>query len=163
MQKKYIEKLKKGGLKVVESLKEQELSNVLLNRYKNIPSEYLTFLSSFERITNSTDTIWFNSNTDFSGTSDSEFKWNEIELLSIVWSEKDHTELEKISEFWDNHIPILISVKNGYQFLAICLLNKNHGEIVQGGEPEFEEVEKVCQNLDELINLIENRKLESLI
>jgi len=159
MKSEFYDKLTKGGFKVIKS--KIELPSSLLKRHKNLPQEYISFLESFESIINDSDTTWFLSVFDFNGKSNNEFKWNEFELLSLEWSEEDEEELNNITSFWNSHIPILMSVNNGFQFLAISLKDENHGEIVHGEEPVFEEVTKVCNNLNELIDLI-GRKDEKL-
>jgi len=140
-----------------------EISEQVLDRYENLPREYLQFLTHFERITNSSETTWFNSISDFNGTSDNEFKWNEFELLSLEWSEDDKEELVNISKFWNSHIPILLSVKEGYQFLAISLEEEKYGEIVHGKEPLFEETTKICNTFAELVDFIKKQDPESNI
>ncbi|WP_405397578.1 hypothetical protein [Maribacter sp. Asnod2-G09] len=157
------QKLKNGGFKIVKSRNQFEISKKLVERYTNIPAEYLLFLKSFETIANSSDTAWFNSVQDFNEQSDNEYKWKEFEILSLEWSEDDDDELVNVAEFWNHHIPILLSVKDGFQFLAISLANENYGEIVHGQEPVFEEVTKICNNFNELINLLANNKLQNLI
>ena len=157
------QKLKNGGFEIVKNRNQLEIPKKLVERYTNIPTEYFLFLKSFETIANSSDTAWFNSLQDFNEQSDSEYKWNEFEILSLEWSEDDDEELVNVAEFWNHHIPILLSVKDGFQFLAISFTNENYGEIVHGQEPVFEEVTKICNNFNELINLLENNKLQHLI
>ncbi|WP_108868936.1 SMI1/KNR4 family protein [Aquimarina aquimarini] len=163
MKLEFYKKLTNGGFKVVKNLKEFEISKKILERYVNLPAEYLIFLRGFESITNMSDTIWFNSNNDFNAESDNEFKWNEFELLSLEWSEDDDDELINIVDFWKNHIPIILSVKDGFQFLAICLENEKYGEIVHGREPVFEDVTKICNSFNELIYLFEKKEIENII
>lgn len=134
-----------------------------MKHYTNLPSEYLLFLTYFENISNDSDTAWFNLNTDFNGKSENEFKWNKLELLSLEWSEDDNKELINIRKFWKNHITIILSVKDGFQFLAICLEKNKYGEIVYGREPLFEDVKKVCTSFDELIDLFEKKEIQSFL
>lgn len=157
------EKLISIGFEVQKSLKDFKISQALLERYANLPEEYLIFLKSFERITNISDTVWFISNSDFNGSTENDFKWNEFELMSLEWSEDDEEEQINIREFWKNHIPILISVKDGYEFWAICLTDDQFGEIVHGQEPVFEETTRVCDNFNDLIDLMENKEIKTLI
>ena len=151
----YIKKIERAGFSLIPRKEQKDLPTEILNRYKNIPPEYLTFLQQFKQATNGEDTAWFNSIEDFYGESDSDFVWNEFEQMSLEALEDDETELENIRNFWDKHIPVLLSVKE-YQYLAICLDRDRYGEIVYGVEPEFEETLKVCDNFDELLDLFEN-------
>ncbi len=155
-------KLIKIGFKVQKNSMDFKISQTLLKRYVNLPEEYLTFLKSFERVTNTSDTVWFISNDDFNESTKNDFKWNEFELMSLEWSEDDDEELISIRKFWKNHIPILISVKDVYQFWAISLTDDSYGEIVHGQEPVFEETTKVCANFNDLIDLMENKEIKIL-
>lgn len=157
------DRLIKAGFKVEKYTTEIELSKRLLNNYENLPPEYLNFLKKNKEIINETDTAWFNLNKEFNENTKNEFKWNEYELLSMEWCEGDSEELELISKFWNKHIPILLSVKDKYQFLAICLEKEKYGEIVHGIEPEFENVTKICGNFSELIDLLENEELTDIV
>lgn len=157
------EKLIKAGFKIKNNSMELEIPKSLLNRYKNLPIEYLNFLKKFDEITNEEDTVWFNLIKEFNGNSENEFKWNEFELLSLEWSEDDAEEIKVITEFWNHHIPIIMSVKDEYQFLAISLEKEKYGEIVHGKEPEFENVTKVCNDLNELIDLLEKKELKNIV
>ncbi|MBE7646789.1 SMI1/KNR4 family protein [Tenacibaculum finnmarkense genomovar ulcerans] len=154
------EKLIRGGFKTVEYQIETDISRNLLTRYENLPIEYLTFLKSFKEITNKTDTTWFNLKREFDELTENEFKWNEFELMSLEWCDDDNDELKKIEEFWNQHVPIIMSTEDGFQFLAICLENEKYGEIVHGMEPEFENIKKICDNFNELLDKIEKRDLK---
>ena len=151
----YLKNLEAGGFIVVRRETPKELPAKLLKRYKNLPLDYLTFLTQFEQITNGKDTAWFNSTEDFNGESDTDFKWNDFELQSLEALEDDKEKIENIKNFWNNHIPILMSVVE-YEYLAICLDNDRYGEIVHGVEPEFEETTTVCDSFEQLMTLIKN-------
>jgi hypothetical protein len=149
----YLKNLEAGGFIVIRRETPKELPAELLKRYENIPFEYLTFLKQFEQITNKGDTAWFNSIEDFNGETDTDFKWNDFELQSLDALADDEEEVENIKNFWNNHIPILMSVTE-YEYLAVCLESDKYGEIVHGVEPEFEETTKVCDNFEQLMTLI---------
>jgi hypothetical protein len=51
------------------------------------------------------------------------------------------------------HVPILLSAREYYSYLAICV----DGTIVHGEEPEFEETTDVAAHLDDLLHAIANR------
>ena len=149
----YLKNIEEGGFIVERRESPKELPAELLKRYKNIPLEYLSFLQQFKQITNQEDTSWFNSIEDFDGETDTDFKWNDFELQSLEALEDDEEETEKARNFWNNHIPILMSVTE-YEYLAICLESSRYGEIVHGIEPEFEETTKICDNFEQLITLM---------
>ena len=110
-----IEALKNIGFVVTERLERKELSSDLQNRYSELPADYQEFLQRFQTITNESDNVWFNSIEDFNGESDSGFRWNEFELMGLEALADDKESCDMIRLFWDSHIPILMSVKDGYE------------------------------------------------
>lgn len=62
----------------------------------------------------------------------------------------------EIKEFWNNHLPIIMSVKGDYSYYAISIMS---GSIVQGEEPEFEECEIVADSFEEFLREIINEKI----
>lgn len=144
-----IEALKNIGFVVTERLERKELSSDLQNRYSELPADYQEFLQRFQTITNESDNVWFNSIEDFNGESDSGFRWNEFELMGLEALADDKESCDMIRLFWDSHIPILMSVKDGYQYLCIDLSPENYGKIYYGVEPEFEDsAEFVCDSFN---------------
>ncbi len=123
-------------------------SNVLSKRYKSIPKIWNDFISKYSLIMNESETTWFICFKDFDDEN-AEFKYNEFELISIE-SATDNGK-EKIKEFWSNNIPIIMSVKNGYEYYAI---NIESGKIVYGFEPEFEESEIVAESFEDFITKV---------
>lgn len=75
---------------------------------------------------------------------DNGFRWNEFELMSLEWTDGDIA----VKEFWNKHIPVVQSVKDGYSYYAI---NTESGKIVYGCEPEFEEAEDVAESFEDFI------------
>ena len=162
MQKEYYKQLTGAGFKVEKNSATTKLASSIVTRYQNLPSAYIKFLHSFKVITNVTDTSWFNLIQDFNTNSENEFKWNHFELLSLEWSKDDDEELKAIKNFWKQHIPIILSVKDGYQYFAICLNKNNYGEIVHGCEPLFEETTKISNNFTAFMELIEKGEISIL-
>ncbi len=131
------------------------LSKAMTDRYTNIPDNYKAFLETFTVLSNSRDTSWFISIEDFNGEADSGFSWNEFEKMSLDALADDKEECQRIKEFWDNHLPIAISVGGDYQYLCIDLSKENYGKIYYGVEPEFEDsIEPVCDSLEQLFSAI---------
>ena len=102
---------------------------------------------------------WFICEDEFNNSSDTDFKWNEYELLSLEAAMGDDSWKSEITAWWDRHLPIVMSVDDGYSFYAIDLTN-DKGAIVHGCEPEFEEVEKVANTLEQFFELIMSNSLE---
>lgn len=159
-----IEALKNIGFIVTERLERKELSSDFRNRYSNLPADYLEFLQQFQTITNESENVWFNSIEDFNGDNDGGFRWNEFELMGLEALEDDEESCDMIRQFWDNHIPILMSVKDGYRYLSIDLSPQNYGKIYHGVEPEFEEsAEFVCDSFNQLLEMLSSNENEDIL
>ena len=78
------------------------------------------------------------------------FEWNEFEKTSLENTNSDD-EKQRIKNWWECHLPIAMSVKGDYTFLAIDINTRN---IVQGYAPEFEDTEVVAENFEALIKMI---------
>ncbi len=139
------------------------LPKAITDRYSNIPDSYKAFLETFSVLSNDSDTAWFISVEDFNGETESEFSWDEFEKMGLEVLADDKEECQRIKDFWDNHLPIAMSVGDDYQYLCIDLSEENYGKIYYGIEPEFEDsIELVCESLEELFSAIEeNEDLES--
>jgi hypothetical protein len=131
----------------------------LTKRYTIIPKEYLEFLKNIEACISPDEKTWFLDINDFSNNSDSAYKWNEIEEMCVLEAEGDEEWKREIVEFWDQHIPIIFSVKNGYAYYAINVGNK-FGTIVYGIEPEFEEVELIATTFKEFLDGIAKNNIK---
>ena len=118
-----------------------------------LPEIYIDFLKKFKLFENPSGQFWFLMLEDYEGTSDSEFLWNEFEKQSLD-AALDKSDFDKISGFWQNHIPIAISVKNGYAYLAIKICDIDAGAIVCGNEPEYEEVVTISPSLASLFEML---------
>lgn len=146
----FLESSRTAGWKIIERNIEQPLkSSPGLERYKNYPSLYGELLTRISSFVNSSDTAWLVCEDEFSGESECAFKWNEWELMSLESANGDAELIEPVKCFWDQHIPLFYSVKEGYAFFAISLQEK--GAIVHGREPEFESTTVVCDSLSRLM------------
>ena len=54
-----------------------------------------------------------------------------------------------MKEYWDKHLPIVMSVEDGYAYYAI---NTDTGTVVEGRGPEFEEPSVVAESFEAFIN-----------
>jgi len=113
----------------------------------------IRWVSSFSLLSSSDETVWFLSRDDYSSTGAvSTFAWNEWEQLSIQAATTDDEALA-VSRFWERHLPILLSVRNGYEYLAV----RDDGAVVHGTEPEFEEAVVVFPHFEDLLRYIDAR------
>ncbi|GKU77212.1 SMI1/KNR4 family protein [Paenibacillus sp. L3-i20] len=150
----------KNGWDIVEKSSLQfNLDHSIISRYKEIPHDYLDFLSRIEKCVAPNEMTWFICENEFNNRSDIAFKWNEYELLSLEAAMDDDSWRAEITTWWNNYMPIVMSVDGGYSFYAIDVTN-DKGAIVRGYEPEFEEVEKVSNTLEEFFDLMMSSAIE---
>lgn len=116
------------------------------------PEMVIRWVSSFSLLSNSDETVWFVSRDDYSTGEEGAFAWNECEQLSIQAAMTDD-EAVAVSRFWKLHLPILLSVRNGYEYLAV----RDDGAVVHGTEPEFEEAVVVFSHFEDLLRYITTR------
>ena len=132
------------------------LPKKLEERYTNIPQAWLDFISAVKCIKNNEDTTWFLCVDNFEVQRDNAFQWNEWEIISLEGAESDAEWENEIKEFWNSHLPIILSVNGGYSYYAIFMKD---GSIVQGEEPEFEECTKVANSFDEFMKKIIEKEI----
>ncbi len=140
--------LKAYGWKLI--LKESHtlsLPSNFTSRYPYIPESYKEFLMNVKSLSNTDDTMWFLTEDEIVGNTDSAFTWDEFERLSIDATKDSPILKQEINDFWSNHLPILFSVKSGYEYWAIKTSGEDVNKIVHGVEPEFEAVSFVADNL----------------
>src|SRR6185369_17380775 len=89
-------------------------------RYPRLPNPLVEFLSGLARCVDSSQTTWFLCQCDYEGKSDSAFRWNEWEQLSLDAARGDGGYISAICAFWDSHFPFLFSVHSGYAYHAVC-------------------------------------------
>ncbi|WP_145414242.1 SMI1/KNR4 family protein [Paenibacillus xylanexedens] len=142
-----------GWIVTLKSESDLDLDHRLITRYTNIPAEYRAFLSAVNQCMTPSEQTWFLCEADYNNRSDSEFHWNEYELISLDAAMDDEAWRSEITSWWDQYLPIMMSVRDGYSFYAIDLSNET-GAVVYGEEPEFEEVNKVADNLHQFLQRI---------
>lgn len=131
--------------KLPDNFRVEDIAN---GRMQYTPKEFQEFINLFSMCANREDTVWFLSAKDYQNTDESAFAWNEFEKQSLEYAENDN-ERNKVSEFWKTHLPFLISVKNGYEYLAIGIAKHNLGNIYRGYEPIYEETELIASSFSE--------------
>ena len=121
-----LDTLTQGVLSLTEIGWEIELEETLgkapdlfYKRYNWVPQEVVHFLGLLKTAHNLSDTAWLQGFRDFADSSDSEFRWNEWEMQSLDAAEEDINCKQEISRFWDSHLPLMMSVSDGYSFIAI--------------------------------------------
>lgn len=154
--------LERAGWSVVrKSAPDLSLNDGFHSRYADIPTDYLLFLRLVESCVNPDKTAWFLTEADYNGASDTAFAWNEFEAQSLDAAEGDSELMNEIRRFWDGHLPIMLSVKSGYAFLAIVVAGDDRGRIVHGVEPEYEDATHVVDSFPALMeHLVETSLVE---
>ncbi len=144
------------------NIKLNEMQNVSLpeaitSRYTNIPKQWLEFAKNIKQMISADETMWFLCSGDFNMQDAGAFQWNEWELISLE-SAKGDTEWEnEIKKFWDNHLPIVMSVKGAYSYYAISIKD---GSVIHGTEPEFAECEVVASSFTDFMEKIVKNELQ---
>ncbi|WP_051662564.1 MULTISPECIES: hypothetical protein [unclassified Microbacterium] len=113
------------------------------------PETVVDWASSFSQLSNADETVWFLSRHDYSSGAEDAFAWNEFEQLSIQAATTDD-EAVAVARFWKRHLPVLLSVRDGYEYLAV----RDDGAVVHGTEPEFEEAVVVFSQFEDLLRYI---------
>lgn len=127
-------------------------------RYHNPPAEWVEFLNCVRSCVSPGETTWFLCLDDFERQDEDSFRWNEWELISLqaAIDDQDTEWQSSIKAFWDNHLPICLSVKGGYGYYAIRL---SDGVVVHGTEPEFEETREAAPSFVQFLEMICNGAL----
>lgn len=133
---------KKNGWNIFPAKDSNDFPDFITERY-TIPENWAQFIRPLEVCENNDATVWFVTPWDFR-RHENGFRWNEFELMSLEWCDGDSA----VTEFWDRHIPVVQSVKDGYSYYAI---NTENGKVVYGCEPEFEEAETVADSFEDFI------------
>jgi hypothetical protein len=122
-----------------------------VERYPWIPDDYVALAETTRSAVHPGGGAWFLTVQDYSGTSDSAFRWNEWELLSAECCDGDSRWQAEIVSFWDRHFPIMMSVGKGYAYWA---LERETLAVVGGTEPEFEDTSIVASSVASMANRI---------
>ena len=151
-----------NGWNVEPAEEKRELPKTLTERYAFIPEDWVGFVQSFIICVNGAYTLNFQLIEDFEEdledkADDKAFRWNEFELISLEAAKGDEKWTASIKEFWDNYLPIVMSVGGDYHYYAIGIRT---GEIFDGWAPEFEEPEIVAPNFTVFIENIISGKIE---
>lgn len=107
-------------------------------RYPRIPEDFRSFLKQTGSCANAGETVWFICIDDYKGTSPSAFAWNAFELMALEAVEGDDQASKGVRQFWNDHLPFMLSVKGDYICLALSLSEKEFGSVVAVYAPDFD-------------------------
>lgn len=139
----------------VEMQENTQIPTEIAQRYDSLPTDYIYFLRNMKACVNSAETVWMLCPDDFAPQGEDGFAWNEFEKMSLDAAEGDNIWTAEIKSFWNEHLPICLSLKDGYSYYALCLKD---GTIVTGEEPEFEETTEVAPSFRDFLQMLCNGK-----
>ena len=141
----------------VEMQENNQIPAEIAQRYDSLPTDYIYFLRNMKACVNSAETVWMLCPDDFAPQGENGFDWNEFEKMSLDAAEGDSSWIAEIKSFWNDHLPICLSLKDGYSYYALCLKD---GTIVTGEEPEFEETTQVAPSFRDFLQMLCNGELD---
>ena len=157
-----IRRLEKQGWKVAKrSGRSLRLPIEVVVRYPKLPPTLTEFLGGLSSCENQTQTAWFLCEADYDGTSGAAFRWDEWERISLEAAEDDAGLVDAVREFWNEHLPFLLSVRDGYAYFAVRTAADGFGQVVTGCEPEFEEVSPVAGTFEEFLSLLADGSVQA--
>lgn len=113
------------------------------------------FINFFDKCISADQQTWFLCEREYNKEStETEFGWNDMELMGLSATEDDQEEYEKIKSWWNDYLPIVFSTRDGYSHFSISLHKNSFGQIVEGYEPMFEDVLVVANSLEEFLKRI---------
>ncbi len=123
----------------------------ITGRYHNLPHLWLQFVGTVSELFSPDETVWFLCAEDYDTRLDHAWRWNEWEQLSLENAQGDQEWTGQIKDFWDQHLPIVLSVRDGYAYYAISMAD---GSVVYGRGPEFEACETAAASFAEFLERI---------
>src|SRR5512132_3688196 len=144
--------LRKRGWTIEES--EHPLSRLpdhIRARYPDVPSTVEEFLSALDVCHNGAEDAWMLTPAEFRKTDAEGFRWNEYELMALEAAEGEPDRQSEVRAFWNGHLPIMMAVHSGYDYLAVRLAQPNFGSIVHGFAPEWENASFVSRSFEEFL------------
>ena len=120
----------------------------LTSRYPRIPADYLKFLQRVKVCENPDETVWFLCIDDYNGTNQSEWSWNSMEEMDLD-GEDDEVRRGEVVEFWNRHMPFMLSVGGEYAYFAFRV---EDGVVVEGWEVLTEPSER-AKSFEEFVRL----------
>ena len=143
----------------VEMNEEQEfcLPEPMKSRYAGCPESWVRFVSIVKSMVRKDERAWFLCAEDYDMQGDKAWQWNEWELLSLEAAENDTAWKDEIRKFWNGHLPIFLSLENGYAYYAISMKD---GSVVYGAEPEFEECETVADSFEDFMERVISGRIQ---
>lgn len=125
---------------------------------ERVDNSVRSWAASFSSLSSADETTWFLATDDYAQTRTEDVAWNEFESISLEAASSGE-ERAAIIDFWSAHVPILLSVRGHYSYLAA---RRDHA-IVYGEEPEFEQTEVIASDFPALLDMIVSRRGHGLL
>lgn len=116
---------------------------------------FFDFLTSVRYAFSSDSSAWLLSLADYTACGGKTSAWDEFRRISLG-SAKNDFERQRIERFWNDHLPICMSVGGCYTHFSLC----RDGSVVTGIEPEFENVSTVCDSFDQFVDLLASGNID---
>lgn len=130
-----------------------ELPPEIKARYPWLPADYLAFVQSLDECFSADEQTWMLAPADFDIRLHQAWRHDEWEQLSLEAADEDAQMIAHIRRFWDDHIPICLSLVGGYSYYALRVGDKS-GIVVSGHEPEFEDCSEVASSFTQFLQQI---------
>jgi hypothetical protein len=127
------------------------LDSAFTSRYPRIPEDYVRFLQRVSCCENAEETVWFLCLNDYNSQGDSEWAWNAMEQIDLEGAE-DETRRTEVVEFWNNHLPFMLSVVGEYAYLAFRV-TEHFGSVVEGYDIELTDPNEVAPSFEDFVRL----------
>jgi len=133
----------------------------ITQRYpRALASDYAYFVKLFAECVTNDRQSWFLCEEDYEiDSNEVDFGWNNMEYIELLAAEDDDERID-IQHWWDDNLPIFISVRDGYSHFSLSLKDDSFGQIFEGYEPMFEETIKVADSFEDFLRNIMNRKID---
>ena len=158
MIEEFLAYMRDGGWDIVMNEKQEcLLPEPMKSRYKTYPESWLEFLSAVGSMVRGDERVWFLCADDYDIQGDKAWQWNEWELLGLEAAGNDAVWSCSIQRFWDEHLPIILSLESGYAYYAISMKDDS---IVYGREPEFEECRTVAGSFEDFMKKVMSKEIQ---
>lgn len=124
---------------------EVRLPETVAGRYRSRPPSWLALIGAVQELARGDEGACFRCAGDYDVQVDQPWQWNEWERLSLKAAGDDAVWTEEIRDFWTEHLPIFMSLSDGYAHYAISMKD---GSVVYGQEPESEDCETAAPSFD---------------
>ena len=153
------EAMRRAGWTVVDGGPVFGPPTVLGDRYPSLPPLYVEFVDGLLECASPDETAWFLTRHDFTGRSDSGYRWDEWERMMLEVDGPD--ERPATAAFWDRHLPILHTVGGDLGYLALALVGSDDqpawGPVRQAFGPDWDGTTDVSPSFDAFLVTLERK------